>query len=181
MDQSIQPDAFGESRFGLVRSGRRRFPEQAHIRQKLKRPKPDGRAFIISEFGGYNLKIPNHMWNGNKKFSYRFYDSLKALMEAYLALLENELMPLTAQGLTAAVYTQTTNMEIEINGYLTYDRKVEKMDAQVLRQAHASLWKQMRLYPDHSLKAPGSDVVLIKSSTSSSLANANAVTVSAPP
>jgi len=51
------------------------------------------------------------------------------------------LKPLIPQGLAAAIYTQTTDVEIEINGYLTYDRKVEKMNAQVLRQAHASLWK----------------------------------------
>jgi len=61
------------------------------------------------------------------------------LTEAYLALLENELKPLIPLGLTAAIYTQTTDVEIEINGYLTYDRRIEKMDAEKLRQAHACL------------------------------------------
>ncbi len=74
-----------------------------------------------------------------KKFGYRFYETREELTEAYLSLLENELKPLIAQGLTAAVYTQTTDVEIEINGYLTYDRKVEKMDARKLRAAHAGL------------------------------------------
>jgi beta-galactosidase/beta-glucuronidase len=110
--------------------------------KKLKRPKSDGRAFIISEFGGYSLKIPGHMWDENKKFGYRFYETREELTAAYLALLENELKPLIAQGLTAAVYTQTTDVEIEINGYLTYDRMVEKMDAQALRRAHTALWKR---------------------------------------
>lgn len=107
--------------------------------KKLKRPKPDGRAFAISEFGGYSLKIPNHMWDETKKFGYRFYETREELTAAYLALLENELKPFIAQGLTAAVYTQTTDVEIEINGYLTYDRKVEKMDAKRLRRAHLAL------------------------------------------
>ena len=98
--------------------------------KKLKRPKPDKRAFVISEFGGYSLKIPGHMWDENKKFGYRFYETSEALTDAYLTLLENELKPLIPQGLAAAVYTQTTDVEIEINGYLTYDRKVEKMDAE---------------------------------------------------
>ncbi|MFH2040030.1 MAG: beta-galactosidase, partial [Chloroflexota bacterium] len=71
---------------------------------------------------------------------YRFYESSDLLTNAYLALLENELKPLIAQGLTAAIYTQTTDVEIEVNGYLTYDRKVEKMDAQLLRCAHLALW-----------------------------------------
>jgi hypothetical protein len=107
--------------------------------KKLKRPKPDGRAFVISEFGGYSLKIPNHMWDENKKFGYRFYETREELTAAYLALLENELKPLIAQGLAAAVYTQTTDVEIEINGYLTYDRMVEKMDTQAICKAHAAL------------------------------------------
>lgn len=107
--------------------------------KKLYRPHPDDRAFVISEFGGYSLKIPGHMWDEDKKFGYRFYDSSQALTQAYLALLEDELEPLIVQGLTAAVYTQTTDVEIEINGYLTYDRKVEKMEALALRRAHQKL------------------------------------------
>lgn len=107
--------------------------------KKLKRPAHDSRAFAITEFGGYSLKIPGHLWDENKKFGYRFYDSSQALTDAYLALLENELKPLIRQGLIAAIYTQTTDAEIEINGFLTYDRKVEKMDAQVVRRAHEGL------------------------------------------
>ncbi len=88
-----------------------------------------------SEFGGYSLKIPGHVWDENKKFGYRFYNSIKDLTAAYKKLLNDEVKPLISQGLTAAIYTQTTDVEIEINGYLTYDRKVEKMDAEVLRRS----------------------------------------------
>jgi beta-galactosidase/beta-glucuronidase len=107
--------------------------------KKLKRSRCGQRAFIISEFGGYSLKVPGHMWDENKKFGYRFYDSCEELTAAYRSLLENELKPLIPQGLTAAVYTQTTDVEIEINGYLTYDRKVEKMDPVLLRKVHEAL------------------------------------------
>ena len=113
--------------------------------KKLKRPRKDPRAFVLSEFGGYSLKIPDHMWDEAKQFGYRYYGTREELTDAYLALLENELKPLIAQGLTAAVYTQTTDVEIEINGYLTYDRKVEKMDAQKVREAHAALIKDAKL------------------------------------
>lgn len=109
--------------------------------KKLKRPKPDQRAFVISEFGGYSLKISGHLWDENKKFGYRFYNSPEALTDAYLSLLEKELKPLIPLGLTAAIYTQTTDVEIEINGYLTYDRKIEKMDAERIRQAHKELFE----------------------------------------
>jgi hypothetical protein len=63
------------------------------------------------------------------------------LTEGYLTLLEQELAPLIAQGLAAAIYTETTDVEIEINGYLTYDRAVEKMDAEQIRAAHEKLHK----------------------------------------
>jgi beta-galactosidase/beta-glucuronidase len=109
--------------------------------KKLKRPKRDQRAFVISEFGGYSLKISGHLWDENKKFGYRFYKSSEALTNAYLTLLKNELKPLIPLGLAAAIYTQTTDVEIEINGYLTYDRKVEKMSAEKIRQAHAELYE----------------------------------------
>ena len=114
--------------------------------KKLKRPKPDKRAFVISEFGGYSLKMAGHLWDENKKFGYRFYETSEALTEAYLALLESELKPLIPKGLAAAIYTQTTDVEIEINGYLTYDRKVEKMDVEKIRKVHAEL---RRLLEEH--------------------------------
>jgi hypothetical protein len=107
--------------------------------KKLKRPKPDRRAFVISEFGGYSLKIPGRMWDEAQKFGYRFLDSPAALTAAYLDLLEKELKPLIPQGLAAAVYTQLTDVETEINGFLTYDRQVEKMDPEALCQAHTRL------------------------------------------
>ncbi len=108
--------------------------------KKLRRPKPDrNRAFVISEFGGYSLKIPGHLWDPDEKFGYRYYDTPEALTAAYIDLLVNQLKPMIAHGLAAAIYTQTSDVEIEINGYLSYDRQVEKMDADVLRRAHEDL------------------------------------------
>jgi len=91
---------------------------------------------VISEFGGYSLKIGQHVWDENKKFGYRFYSTREELTEAYIRLLQDELEPLIEKGVSAAIYTQTTDVEIEINGYLTYDRKMEKMDASRLREIH---------------------------------------------
>jgi beta-galactosidase/beta-glucuronidase len=98
-----------------------------------------GRPYIISEFGGYSWMVPGHSWNEAKKFGYKFYDSGAALTTAYVDLLEKELLPLIDQGLCAAIYTETTDAEIEINGYLTYDREVEKMDLQRIRDLHRRL------------------------------------------
>ena len=97
------------------------------------------RASILSEFGGYSLKIPGHVWNPEVEFGYRKYPTPEALTEAYVDLLEKQLLPRLAEGLSGAVYTQTTDVEIEVNGYVTYDRKVPKMDFEQVRQVHRKL------------------------------------------
>lgn len=118
--------------------------------KRLAHPRPDGRAFVLSEFGGYSLKLHGHVWDEDKKFGYRTYETAEELTAAYLKLLHDELKPLIAPGLAAAVYTQTTDVEIEINGYLTYDRQVEKMDPSVLREAHAELYREFEEKVDFS-------------------------------
>jgi hypothetical protein len=137
--KAYDPSRLVDHASGWFDQGGGEFQSKHIYVKKLKRSKSDARAFIISEFGGYSLKIPGHLWDEHKKFGYRFYDSCEELTAAYIALLEDELMPLIFQGLTAAIYTQTTDLEIEINGFLTYDRKVEKMDAQLLRKVHKTL------------------------------------------
>jgi hypothetical protein len=122
--------------------------------KKLYRPKLEARrAFVISEFGGYGLRLPGHLWNEEKKFSQKFFDSPQALTEAYVQTMEEELQPLIPQGLAAAIYTQTTDVEIEINGYLTYDREVEKMDAERISEAHAALLKEGATCPVENFPA----------------------------
>jgi beta-galactosidase/beta-glucuronidase len=111
--------------------------------KKLRRGKPDQRAFVLSEIGGYSLKVSGHLWDENKKFGYRFYSSSQDLTRAYVDLLENELIPLVSQGLAAAVYTQTADVEIEINGLLTYDRRIEKMKTGEIRLMHERLISQL--------------------------------------
>jgi len=107
---------------------------------KLRRGQPDRRAFALTEFGGYSLKIPGHVWDEDKRFGYKFLETREALTDAYVKLLDEQLLPLIPQGLAVAIYTQTTDVEIEINGYLTYDRQVEKMDKYVLCAAHKRLY-----------------------------------------
>jgi hypothetical protein len=115
--------------------------------RKLAAPERDDlRAFALSEFGGYSLLVSGHAWDEKTKFGYRFYRSREELTDAYLTLIERELAPLISQGLAAAVYTQTTDVEIEINGYLTYDRAVEKMDAEKIRGAHGKLYEAFRKF-----------------------------------
>jgi beta-galactosidase/beta-glucuronidase len=98
------------------------------------------RAVVLSEFGGYTLKLEEHLWNPQAEFGYRKFAAREALTEAYIELLDKQLKPWINAGLSAAIYTQTTDVEIELNGYLTYDRAVEKMDFGRVRVAHEGLF-----------------------------------------
>lgn len=97
----------------------------------------DARAQGCSEYGGLGLIEPDHIWS-KKKFVYRMMDSRDALTAEYLRLL-GKLRPLIEKGLCQAVYTQITDVEIEMNGLLTYDRAIEKLDVEKITQAHGEL------------------------------------------
>ncbi|MBL7113601.1 MAG: chitobiase/beta-hexosaminidase C-terminal domain-containing protein [Bacteroidales bacterium] len=85
------------------------------------------RAIVLGEFGGLGLPIEGHTWQEKDNWGYRSYETTDDLLDAYTALIR-ELMPMVQNGLSAAVYTQTSDVEIEVNGLMTYDRKIIKMD-----------------------------------------------------
>ncbi len=103
-------------------------------------PKADAsRAAMLGEFGGLGLPTPDHLWTaGNKNWGYRKYKTRDELTAAYLNL-ATKLAPLVESRLSAAVYTQTTDVETEVNGLMTYDRAVIKMDPDKLYQANRGL------------------------------------------
>jgi hypothetical protein len=103
-------------------------------------PKGDPtRAAVLGEFGGLGLPIPEHLWmSGGKNWGYRKYKTRDELTAAYLNLAA-KLAPLVESRLSAAVYTQTTDVETEVNGLMTYDRAMIKMDPDKLYQANRSL------------------------------------------
>ena len=110
-------------------------------------PDPDidpSRGWVLSEFGGYSLNLPGHTWNPQKDFGYKKFKTKEALTVGYIDLLEKQLIPWIEAGLSAAVYTQTTDVETEVNGFLTYDRKVVKMNLKALVAAHESLFQVSR-------------------------------------
>ena len=99
------------------------------------------RAYVLSEFGGLGLKIKNHTFN-NKMFGYKVFFSKESLTKAYSRLYEKTIIPQIKDGLSATVYTQLTDVEDELNGLLTYDREVEKIDINRIR----SINERMKLY-----------------------------------
>jgi hypothetical protein len=97
-------------------------------------PEPEKeRAIVLGEFGGLGLPLEGHTWQDKDNWGYKSFNSQEKLLEAYTGLI-NELMPMVGKGLSAAVYTQTTDVEIEVNGLMTYDRAVIKMDAEKLKK-----------------------------------------------
>jgi hypothetical protein len=102
-------------------------------------PTEENRAAVLGEFGGLGLPIKDHTWQDEKNWGYRSYKTREELTDAYVALIEN-LRLLIGEGLSAAVYTQTTDVEIEVNGLMTYDRAMVKMDAKKGAAANKSLY-----------------------------------------
>lgn len=99
-------------------------------------PAPDGkRALVTGEYGGLGLAVPGHAWSVQQ--SYVDVDPA-AYTDDYLARLD-EVRQLACRGSNGAVYTQISDVEGELNGLLTYDRKVMKPDVQRVRAAHEAL------------------------------------------
>ena len=95
------------------------------------------RISILGEFGGLGLKVPDHIWREKGIWGYAGTGevvSRESNQRHYLKLMDG-LKPLIRDGLAATVYTQTTDIELEINGLITYDRKVLKYDADALKEA----------------------------------------------
>lgn len=100
-------------------------------------PGPDSsRALVLGEFGGLGLPLAGHTWLNKSNWGYRSYSDLEQLGNSYRSVLQR-VRPLIGEGLSAAIYTQTTDVEIEVNGVMTYDRAVVKLpkDAAALHAA----------------------------------------------
>ncbi|WP_231491672.1 glycoside hydrolase family 2 protein [Pedobacter sp. Leaf170] len=106
-------------------------------------PRPDlfgkNTILVLGEFGGLGLPVNGHTWQNKNNWGYQSFKTADEMLSKYKTFMEKmvELIPL---GLSAAVYTQTTDVEGEINGYMTYDRKVIKMPSAELFKLHKKLY-----------------------------------------
>ncbi|MEU1889659.1 AbfB domain-containing protein [Streptomyces pristinaespiralis] len=102
--------------------------------------RPSGaRAAVLGEFGGLGIRVPGHEWYPGGGFSYENQPTLAHLADRYIGLIDamrETQMPL---GLSASVYTEITDVENEVNGLLTYDRQVVKVDQARVRAANQAL------------------------------------------
>jgi beta-galactosidase/beta-glucuronidase len=96
------------------------------------------RISVLGEFGGLGLPLAGHLWWDKRNWGYKTFEDRAQLQAAYEGLIE-KLAPLVKEGLAAAIYTQTTDVEGEINGLMTYDRQVMKFDVGKLADLHRKL------------------------------------------
>jgi len=96
-------------------------------------------ALVLGEFGGLGLALEGHTWQESKNWGYQSFKNADELFTRYTTLID-QLKTLINLGLSAAVYTQTTDVEGEVNGFMTYDRKVVKMPIEKLSPLNSQLY-----------------------------------------
>ncbi len=99
------------------------------------------RCVILSEFGGYGLRVEGHTFS-DKSFNYKGYKSKEDLTDAVIAMYERDIIPAKEKGLSASIYTQLSDVEDELNGLVTYDRLVVKLDESKMKKMSEELVKR---------------------------------------
>ena len=111
----------------------------------------EGKANVIGEYGGIGYPVEGHLWAPDRNWGYVKFDSPQKVTDEYVRYIDI-LDGLAGSHYTGAVYTQTTDVEIEVNGLMTYDRKLIKVDPYRVRRANRAL-----IEAHSSSKAPRTD------------------------
>ena len=98
---------------------------------------------VLGEYGGIGWPVEDHLWQTDKNWGYIEYRSAEDVLQQYSAYAE-DLIGIIQKGVSAAVYTQTTDVEGEVNGLMTYDRKIVKMDEERLRAVNQRVIASMK-------------------------------------
>ncbi|REK27702.1 MAG: glycoside hydrolase family 2 [Planctomycetota bacterium] len=137
--KKLDPTRLVDSASGLVDRGTGEVNDVHHyLGQSFPLPE-EKRAVVMGEFGGLGRRVPGHLWKNEKEWDYRRLDDIDELTDAYVELTKN-LQVMYARGLSGAVYTQTTDVEIEVNGHLTYDRALHKLHPEAVRAANRAVY-----------------------------------------
>ncbi|GAA0881331.1 glycoside hydrolase family 2 TIM barrel-domain containing protein [Algoriphagus jejuensis] len=95
---------------------------------------------VLGEYGGLGLPVEGHTWQLKDNWGYQSFKTMEELKSRYSILIE-DLSELIPKGLAAAIYTQTTDVEVETNGLMTYDREIIKIPVEELKKLHEKLYK----------------------------------------
>ena len=106
--------------------------DSRHVYFKPIKLKAEDKPLVLSEFGGYSYKPEGHVFNTESTYGYGKYDDPEKYAAAVADLYENQVLPAKEKGLSAAVYTQVSDIEDETNGILSYDRMVCKLTPEIM-------------------------------------------------
>ena len=101
------------------------------------------RPTVLGEYGGIGLVEKEHLWVPDRNWGYVQFNSSKEATDEYVKY-ANILLDLIPKGFSGAVYTQTTDVEIEVNGLITYDRKVIKLDEARVREINQKICNSLK-------------------------------------
>jgi hypothetical protein len=100
------------------------------------------RANVLGEYGGIGLALEGHLWTPDRNWGYVQYKTSVEATDTYVKYAE-KLLKMIPAGFSAAVYTQTTDVEVEVNGLMTYDRKVVKLEADRVRKINLEICRSL--------------------------------------
>lgn len=101
------------------------------------------RATVLGEYGGIGMVVKEHIWEPNHNWGYIQFNSSKEVTDEYVKY-ANILYDMIVKGFSAAVYTQTTDVEMEVNGLMTYDRKVIKLDEKRIQETNKRICRSLK-------------------------------------
>ena len=100
------------------------------------------RVNVLGEYGGIGLPLEGHLWQQGKNWGYIQFKNSDEVTAEYVKY-ANELKDMVKRGFSAAVYTQTTDVEGEVNGLMTYDRKVIKINEKAVKEANQAVIREL--------------------------------------
>lgn len=101
------------------------------------------RATVLGEYGGIGLVLKDHLWEPNRNWGYIQFTTSEETTNEYVKYAK-QLKEMIAHGFSAAVYTQTTDVEVEVNGLMTYDRKVIKLNEKKVKEINKDVCNSLK-------------------------------------
>ena len=101
------------------------------------------RVTVLGEYGGIGMPVEGHLWTPDRNWGYIKFTSPTEVTDEYVKY-ARQLKDMVARGFSAAIYTQTTDVEIEVNGLMTYDRRVDKVDIPRIREINQAVIRSLR-------------------------------------
>ena len=117
--------------------------DSEHIYFKVKELHPGKRPLLVSECGGYAMKVENHVYNEEKSYGYGKAETKEELTKQILFMYEKMILPFIKTGVCGCIYTQLSDVEDEINGLYTYDRKICKVMKKEMKELAVRLQEEL--------------------------------------